>query len=57
MKKINKRLITTSLLIIAVVGFYQINSLNYNKHIEIKRNFINHPENLPTKETALNSSF
>lgn len=57
MKKINKRLIATSLLIIAVVGFYQVNSLNYNKHIEIKRSFINHPENLPTKETALNSSF
>ncbi|MFK7780380.1 MAG: hypothetical protein QM490_04475 [Candidatus Gracilibacteria bacterium] len=57
MKKINKRLISISLLILIIFGFYQINGLNYNKHIEIKRSFIEHPENLPTKETALNSSF
>jgi hypothetical protein len=57
MKKINKRLITISLFLIAIVGFYQVNSLNYGKHIEIKRSFISHPENLPTKEAAINSSF
>jgi len=43
--------------VLAIVGFYQVNSLNYAKHIEIKRNYIEHPENLPTKETAINSSF
>ena len=57
MKKINKRLITTSLLILSVFGFYQVNSLNYIKHIEIKKSLIEHPENLPTKEAAINSSF
>lgn len=57
MKKINKRLITASLLILAIGSFYFINSLNYTKHIEIKRSFVVHPENLPTKETAKNSSF
>ncbi|MDP2091249.1 MAG: hypothetical protein Q8K30_06665 [Candidatus Gracilibacteria bacterium] len=56
MKKITKRLITTTLLIIALIGFYIVNSLNYIKHIEIKRSFVEHPENLPTKEAAVNSS-
>jgi hypothetical protein len=57
MKKINKRLITISLLILSIGSFYFINSLNYTKHIEIKRSFVEHPENLPTKEAAINSSF
>ena len=57
MKKINKRLITISLLILVLIGFYKINSLNYTKHIQIKQSFIDHPENLPTKQTAINSSF
>ncbi len=56
MKKITKRVITTLLLTIALVWFYIINGLNYNKHIQIKRSFVEHPENLPTKEAALNSS-
>jgi len=57
MKKINKRLISIALLITTLVGFYYINWLNYNKHIEIKTSFVKHPENLPTKEAAVNSSF
>ena len=57
MKKINKKIITTVLLVWALYSFYQINTLNYKKHIEIKRSYIEHPENLPTKEAALNSSF
>ena len=57
MKKINKRLITFSLLILTLIGFYKINSLNYSKHIQIKQSFVEHPENLPTKQTAINSSF
>lgn len=57
MKKITKRLITTTLIIIALVSFYNINSLNYTKHIEIKRSFVAHPENLSKKETAVNTSF
>ena len=57
MKKNNKRLITLSLLILILIGFYWINSLNYTKHIEIKRNLVEHPENIPTKTAAINSSF
>lgn len=57
MKKINKKLITIVLFTLAIAGFYQVNSLNYGKHIEIKNSFINHPENLPTKQAAINSSF
>lgn len=57
MKKINKRLITTTLIILALISFYKINNLNYIKHIDIKNSFVEHPENLPTKEAALNSSF
>ena len=57
MKKNNKRLISLSLLILVLLGFYSVNSLNYTKHKEIKTSFVEHPENLPTKEAAINSSF
>lgn len=57
MKKINKRLFSLLLILISLAGFYYVNDLNYWKHIEIKRNFVEHPEKLPTKETALRSSF
>ena len=57
MKKINKRLITITLIILALFSFYKINILNYSKHIEIKNSYVAHPENLPTKEAALRSSF
>lgn len=36
--------------------FFHINTLNYQKHIEIKQMMVEHPENLPTKETAINTS-
>lgn len=57
MKKINKILITTTLITLVIFSFYQINKLNYSKHIEIKNTYVAHPENLPTKEAALVSSF
>lgn len=57
MKKINKKIITTIILTLTIISFYKINEINYSKHIEIKRSFIKHPENLSTKETALASSF
>ena len=57
MKKINKRLIIIILIMLAIFSFYKINNLNYLKHIEIKKSFVEHPENLPTKEVAINSSF
>lgn len=57
MKRINKIIFTNLLIILALFSFYKINELNYSKHIEIKRNIVNHPEKLPTKETAKNTSF
>lgn len=57
MKKITKRFVTITSIIIALISFYIINNLNYSKHIEIKRSFVEHPENLPTKEAAVKSAF
>jgi hypothetical protein len=45
------------ILLIILSGFYKINELNYTNHLKIKKNIVNHPENLPTKETAENTSF
>jgi len=57
MKKQSKNLIIIIILIISLSGFYKINSLNYQKHNDIKNSFIKHPENLPRKEVAVNTSF
>ena len=57
MKKVIKILIIIITLTIILSGFYYINSLNYIKNKEIKASFIEHPENLPTKETAVNTAF
>ncbi|MCD5380487.1 hypothetical protein LR004_01035 [Candidatus Gracilibacteria bacterium] len=45
------------LLVLALSSFYKINSLNYTKIKQINQSIVNHPENLPTKETAKNSTF
>ena len=52
-----KKIITLIFIIISIYSFYKINSLNYLKHKEIKKNLINHPENLPTINTAKNTAF
>ncbi len=52
-----KKISIIILLLLSLVGFYKINFENYKKHIEIKQNLIEHPENLPTKETAKNTAF
>lgn len=57
MKKIFKNIIIILLLILSLIWFYITNYLNYIKHLEIKNSFIKHPENLPTKKVALNTSF
>ena len=57
MKQINKKLIIITLILLTLFWFYKVNSLNYWKHIEIKKNYVSHPENLPTKELAVNTSF
>jgi len=56
MKKSSKNLIIIILLLITISCFYKINELNYKKHNEIKISFVKHPENLPTKEVAVNTS-
>jgi len=45
------------LLVLALVSFYKINALNYTKTKQINESIVKHPENLPTKETARNSTF
>lgn len=52
-----KNLVLIIFLIPILILFYNINELNYSKHIEIKRNFVKHPENLPKKEIAKYTSF
>lgn len=52
-----KKISIIILLILSLVGFYKINEQNYLKHIEIKQNIVNHPEYLPTKQTAKNTAF
>ncbi len=57
MRKQSKTFIIIIIFIITLSSFYKINKLNYIKKNEIKNSFIKHPENLPTKETAVNTSF
>ncbi|MDR0772238.1 MAG: hypothetical protein LBF15_04330 [Candidatus Peribacteria bacterium] len=38
-------------------SFYKINENNYKKYNEIKREMVNHPENLPKKEVAKATAF
>lgn len=45
------------LLLLILTGLYKINELNYINHLEIKQSIVKHPENLPTKQTAENTSF
>jgi len=51
------KIILLILLTLSSISFYKINELNYKKAITIKRNIIEHPESLPTKEVAKNTSF
>gem|GEM_PF-886679 len=45
------------IILLSLTYFYKINYTNYIRHIEIKQNLVEHPENLPEKETALKTSF
>ncbi len=51
--------IISLLLIFGVIGawFFQINTQNYKKHLAIRDNYVQHPENLPTSRSAKLSSF
>lgn len=52
-----KKISIIILIMLSLIAFYKINFENYKKHIEIKQNIINHPEYLPTKETAKKTAF
>ena len=52
-----KKIVFIIILLVILTGFYNINNANYSKHQDIKRNLVEHPENLPTKQTAVNTSF
>jgi hypothetical protein len=55
-----KNIIKTTILLLFIttlISFYKINNNNYNKYKEVKKSFVKHPENLPTKNTAINTSF
>ena len=52
-----QKIIFFVLFISILFWFYKVNEWNYYKHKIIKENLIKHPENLPTKETAINTSF
>jgi len=52
-----KKIFIFILFVLALTSFYLINELNYKKIRAIKLNIVNHPENLPTKQAAINTSF
>ena len=52
-----KKVFLIILLIISLTCFYLINELNYKKIRTIKLNTVEHPENLPTKDMAVNTAF
>jgi hypothetical protein len=52
-----KKLLWLWVLFFILFGFYQVNELNYKKHLQIRDNLVNHPEWLPKKEVAVNTSF
>jgi len=52
-----KKIIIFLLFIFVLFSFWEINKLNYIKHNQIRESLVTHPEWLPTKEFAENTSF
>lgn len=52
-----KKLAIIIVLLLTVFWFWKINELNYIKHIEIRETLVTHPDSMPTKEFAKNTSF
>lgn len=52
-----KKIIVIVFITIWLFSFFKINETNYLKHIEIKEQLINHPENLPKKSIAKATAF
>jgi hypothetical protein len=58
MKKKRIHLFLSIIILICVLsGFYHVNDKNYIKTKQIQRSFVEHPENLPTSETAIATAF
>lgn len=51
------KILATFVILLVFLGFYFVNENNYKKINELKYSLINHPEFLPKKEVAKNSSF
>ncbi|MDA7494768.1 hypothetical protein N8455_00340, partial [Candidatus Gracilibacteria bacterium] len=47
----------TIIFVLIITSFLHINHKNYGKHKEIRRNYVSHPEGLPTKGFAALTSF
>lgn len=52
-----KKFIIIVFITICLFSFFKINENNYLRHLEIKENLINHPENLPSKDIAKATAF
>lgn len=52
-----KKIIIIFFILFSFLTFYKINEKNYEKHNEIKRVLVSHPENIQKKEIALATSF
>jgi hypothetical protein len=51
------KIIIFFLIIFLLFSFYRINSINYIKHVDIKNNIVNHPENISEKNIVKLTSF
>ncbi|MDD3145553.1 MAG: hypothetical protein PHV23_05595 [Candidatus Gracilibacteria bacterium] len=52
-----KKIIIIVFITICLFSFFKINENNYLRHLEIKENLVNHPENLPSKDIAKATAF
>lgn len=52
-----KKLLILWVLFWILASFFYISTLNYQKHIEIRDNYVQHPDGLPTPEVAKYTSF
>lgn len=52
-----KKIIIIVFITIFLFSFFKINENNYLRHLEIKENLVNHPENLPSKDIAKATAF
>lgn len=52
-----KKLLIVFFIFFSFISFFKLNEINYEKHNEIKKIIVKHPDNLPKKEVAIATSF